>query len=537
MQLVNKSSSTLRSPKMAACRAAFAARRSTSRVGYHRSAPVRALLEDVVTYSEDLKTEALANLSATTQTMPPSQTPGAADRQRFRLHWSVDMWRDFNPRNWLDAIDNEAAPVSERLRAFADTVANAVSTSGVFSSIQAAQYWAYHVARSSFFAAQAIAGLAVARATAGRDLSPDSALTRFEQIARNGWQGPLAEAFLAYYQDYESIKEGKYGMPWDGVSLTHRQFNPLYIARRAIAFVSEASDTLRRRDRGTPDEVWIKSAFLPDYYQSTFHYQSDGWMSTRSADVYETSTEVLFVGRQDSMQRSTLVPMSEFMAGKDASQIKALEIAAGTGRFATFVKDNYPLMDLTVSDLSPYYLQAARNNMKYWKRQRASELTLSGVDGNGTSFMQGAAEALPVVDASFDLVYSVYLFHELPEDIRRKAVKEMARVVKPGGMVILTDSVQLGDRPAYDATLGGFGKFNEPYYENYLTTDLGAIFEEAGLECDMKVMSSTTKSLSFKKPLEIPLDAASKTEAEEMKGEEGVVITVESAKEGDPMMN
>jgi hypothetical protein len=345
-----------------AARAAFAARRS-SRMGYHRSAPVRAVLEDIVTYTDDIKNEALTNSSAT-ENMPPSQTPAASDRQRFRLHWSVDMWRDFNPRNWLDAIDNEAAPVSERLRAFADTVSNAVSSSGALSSTQAAQYWAYHLVRSGFFAGTAIAGLAIARATAGRELSPDSALTKFEQIARNGWQGPLAEAFLAYYQDYESIKEGKYGMPWDGTSITHRQFNPLYIARRAAAFVTEAADTLRRRDRGTPDEVWLKSAFLPEYYQSTFHYQSDGWMSSRSADVYETSTEVLFVGRQDSMQRTTLVPMSEFMAGKDTSQIKALEIAAGTGRFATFVKDNYPLMDLTVSDLSPYYLQAARNNIK-----------------------------------------------------------------------------------------------------------------------------------------------------------------------------
>lgn len=54
--------------------------------------------------------------------------------------------------------------------------------------------------------------------------------------------------------------------------------------------------------------------------------------------MYETSTETLFVGRQDAMQRSTLVPLADFMRGKDASQLQALEVAAGTGRFATFVK-------------------------------------------------------------------------------------------------------------------------------------------------------------------------------------------------------
>ena len=64
------------------------------------------------------------------------------------------------------------------------------------------------------------------------------------------------------------------------------------------------------------------------------------------------------------MQRGTLVPLRDFMAGRDASQLQALEVAAGTGRFATYVKDNFPSLNLTVSDLSPFYLAEARSNMK-----------------------------------------------------------------------------------------------------------------------------------------------------------------------------
>jgi ubiquinone/menaquinone biosynthesis C-methylase UbiE len=37
--------------------------------------------------------------------------------------------------------------------------------------------------------------------------------------------------------------------------------------------------------------------------------------------------------------------------------------------------------------------------------------------------------------------------------VRRAAAAEMARVLKPGGICILTDSSQLGDREAFDATL------------------------------------------------------------------------------------
>jgi hypothetical protein len=58
----------------------------------------------------------------------------------------------------------------------------------------------------------------------------------------------------------------------------------------------------------------------------------------------------------------------------------------------------------------------------------------------------------------------VYLFHELPEEARLAAAKEWARLLKPGGTVVLVDSCQLGDRPAWDPTLGAFGEFNEPHY-------------------------------------------------------------------------
>ncbi len=58
----------------------------------------------------------------------------------------------------------------------------------------------------------------------------------------------------------------------------------------------------------------------------------------------------------------------------------------------------------------------------------------------------------------------VYLFHELPEAIRRRAASEFFRLLAPGGLLVLTDSVQAGDRLAWDGSIRMFGDFNEPYY-------------------------------------------------------------------------
>ena len=67
--------------------------------------------------------------------------------------------------------------------------------------------------------------------------------------------------------------------PWDMTTPTHRQFNPLYIARRAAAFIDEAAETLRRREAGSPGDAWMRSSLLPDYFQGGFHYQTDGWVA------------------------------------------------------------------------------------------------------------------------------------------------------------------------------------------------------------------------------------------------------------------
>ena len=67
-------------------------------------------------------------------------------------------------------------------------------------------------------------------------------------------------------------------------------------------------------------------------------------------------------------------------------------------------QDNYPRMDLTMLDLSPYYLLEARKNLQYWADKRAPSKALGGADGTGCSYLQAPAEAIPQPDASFDVV-------------------------------------------------------------------------------------------------------------------------------------
>ncbi|GFH12559.1 methyltransf_25 domain-containing protein, partial [Haematococcus lacustris] len=76
----------------------------------------------------------------------------------------------------------------------------------------------------------------------------------------------------------------------------------------------------------------------------------------------------------------------------------------------------------------------------------------------------------------------------------------MFRVLKPGGLCVLTDSTQLGDRPEWDNLVANFGKFDEPWYVSFINHKLGETFQAAGFQPHIKYVSSATKTLSFLKP-------------------------------------
>ena len=320
------------------------------------------------------------------------------------------------------------------------------------------------------------------------------------------------EAALCYEQDYASIEKGDYREPWD-MKPGHRQSSPANVATQTSRFISEAIGTLGRRTRGEQKDkdTWITDpaspSLYPEYYRTAFHYQTDGWMSKKSADVYETSTETLFLGRQDSMQRTSLpalVAQAKKLGG-EGRPMKVLEVAAGTGRFMTFARDNLPLdTEYTAVDLSPYYLDAARENDYYWRKTRREEENRNGGNIGRNDIMparlvQAKAEDLPFGDESFDAVVCVYLYPELPRDVRASVSAEIARVLKQDGTLVLTDSIQTGDRPSLDEGLARFQEMNEPYYIDYCADDLPAHFENVGLEPLTKTVRSTTKSLSFLK--------------------------------------
>jgi ubiquinone/menaquinone biosynthesis C-methylase UbiE len=261
---------------------------------------------------------------------------------------------------------------------------------------------------------------------------------------------------------------------------------PEVIARISEMF-ADLPSALSRREAEDAASVRLEpgAAQLPDYYVQDFHFQSGGYLSDRSARLYDVQVETLFYGAANVMRRAALPPISREIVGRDQRRLALLDVACGTGRFLRQARLMWPAMQLTGLDLSTAYLSEARRHLG---RLRPAAL------------LEANAEAMPLPDASQDIVTCVFMFHELPPEVRRRVAREISRVLKPGGLLVLVDSLQMGDRPGWDGLLEAFPvRFHEPYFRGYAIDDLDGLLAEAGLAPESRSLAFLSKVLVRRK--------------------------------------
>jgi ubiquinone/menaquinone biosynthesis C-methylase UbiE len=215
----------------------------------------------------------------------------------------------------------------------------------------------------------------------------------------------------------------------------------------------------------------IDTTAFPNYYTQNFHFQTGGYLSDESADLYDLQVELLFNGGADPMRRRVLKPIKEGLAkfaDVAPQHVQVLDIACGTGRTLKMLRGMLPQASLHGIDLSPAYL-------------RKANALLSKISNNLPQLVQGPAESLPYRDQNFHAITCVFMFHELPGPVRQQIINEAFRVLKPGGTFVMCDSIQMNDSPDLAAIMKGFSKtFHEPFYNDYVQDDLVARLMQAG---------------------------------------------------------
>ncbi len=118
-------------------------------------------------------------------------------------------------------------------------------------------------------------------------------------------------------------------------------------------------------------------------------------------------------GREDEIRRRT-VELIHIRPGE-----RVLDVGAGTGTLVRLLYEKGA--HVTGIDADPRILEIARKKVPEVK------------------FVEGNAQSLPFPDGSFEVVTSSLVFHHLHPQAKRAALREIHRVLRPGGRLILAD--------------------------------------------------------------------------------------------------
>ena len=144
-------------------------------------------------------------------------------------------------------------------------------------------------------------------------------------------------------------------------------------------------------------------------------------------------------------------PMADM--ARPSSSIRVLDAGCGTGGFLKSPQVKARGWQMTGVDLSPLAVQLARER-------------------SGADVHEGSITALPFAEESFDAVVTGDVIYHV-EDVAR-ALREFARCVKPGGVVLVNEPAYRWLWSYHDAAVESKHRFTRP--------ELVALFHQAGLE-------------------------------------------------------
>ena len=133
--------------------------------------------------------------------------------------------------------------------------------------------------------------------------------------------------------------------------------------------------------------------------------------------LYDTICFLMGLGKSFKRQALSSVPIN------DGETIA--DIGCATGVFLELAKNKYRNSRIIGIDPDAKALAIAKKRLAY-----------RGLDAE---LYEAFAESLPLPNNSVDICFSTLAFHHMPDDVKRKALEEMMRILKPFGRIVIAD--------------------------------------------------------------------------------------------------
>lgn len=140
---------------------------------------------------------------------------------------------------------------------------------------------------------------------------------------------------------------------------------------------------------------------------------------TKEAEVYDQTRFSDYLGRfYVDLSNNVIYDTLQVKDGE-----KVLDLATGTGRVAVGLAEKG--VSLIAADLTFKMLERAKEKVTEKRLEKQ------------VSFNMANALHLPYKDNTFDKIVSIRFFHILPYEMQKAILKEIRRVLKPGGLCVI----------------------------------------------------------------------------------------------------
>jgi len=257
---------------------------------------------------------------------------------------------------------------------------------------------------------------------------------------------------------------------WKRVMRSQQQQSWRKIRDSLYADAARYEAELDAAERANPGRLHVDPAFVtPEYATCEIHLQPGGYVGdTLAGYVFHHGTKVFYQGRndQDELHRAVATYV---LPPADGRLARVLDLGCSIGQATTALKQRFPEAEV-------WGLDVARPMVRY-AHKRATDL---GID---VHFKQALAEDTGFADGGFDAVLAYILFHEVPARLFEPIVREVGRVLRPGGTFTVVDAATGTQFPAPNRVWLQFdARYNcEPYQPGFVASDLRGLLERCGL--------------------------------------------------------
>jgi demethylmenaquinone methyltransferase/2-methoxy-6-polyprenyl-1,4-benzoquinol methylase/phosphoethanolamine N-methyltransferase len=129
---------------------------------------------------------------------------------------------------------------------------------------------------------------------------------------------------------------------------------------------------------------------------------------------------LLTLGRRRRLRAMTIA-LAQIQPGE-----RVLEVGCGTG-------------DVAIAAYAPAGPRGSVSGIDAGPEMIAVARAKAAHAGVVVDFRVEPIEALTYPDATFDIVLSSLMMHHLPDDLKRQGLAQIARVLKPGGRLLIVD--------------------------------------------------------------------------------------------------